>query len=233
MILHTAVLFALMLLCYSMNISINLLPQLKQKSLVALNLLLKLKQSKQKSFSGGRTPRYIDVHWNNPITSPDDRVRIVIISTTIRTGSHGNNPPRLGHLIINLPQSRRHLIRQGSGDDHDIGLTGGGTEYHTETLHIVSGGGGVHHFYSAASKSEGHGPERTLARPIDEVVYFRHGIFYFVGSGDCAARDELVYAFKSGNSRSIRRDRSSHITPSQCNSLKPTCGHCRFSEGRR
>ena len=181
----------------SYQIIIQLLPQLKKESLISLNLLLKLKQTKQESLRGRWTPRHININWNNSITSSNYRIRIMIISTTIRTRSHAHDPPGLRHLIINLSQGGSHLIRQSPCNNHDIGLTGRGTEYHTETLHIVSGCCGVHHFYGTTCEAECHGPERTFTRPVDEIVNFWYSVFYFVGGGDSLTANELVYSIEA------------------------------------
>lgn len=115
-----------------------LFPQLQQQSFVTLNLLLQLKQSKKQSLSRRRTSRHINIHRHNTITPPHNRIRVMVISTPIRTTPHRNNPPRLRHLIINLPQSRCHLIRQSPSHNHNITLTWRCTKDHTKSFHIVS-----------------------------------------------------------------------------------------------
>lgn len=60
---------------------------------------------------------------------------------------------------IHLSQRRRHLIRKGTGHDHNIGLAGGGAEDYTHAVLVVAGSGKMHHLDSAASETEGHGPE--------------------------------------------------------------------------
>mmetsp|Transcript_7838 Transcript_7838/g.11425 ORF Transcript_7838/g.11425 Transcript_7838/m.11425 type:complete len:201 (+) Transcript_7838:79-681(+) len=164
----------------------KLLPELKQKRLVTLNLLLQLKQTKKQRLSSRRTPRNINIHRHNPITPPHNTVRVMIIPTTIRTTPHTHNPPRLRHLIIHLPQRRCHLIGERTSHNHNVRLTGGGAEDHAETFHVVAGGAGVHHFDGAACEAEGHGPEGAFAGPVYEVVYAGDGVFDSVVYGDSA-----------------------------------------------
>jgi hypothetical protein len=94
----------------------------------------------------------------------------MVITTSIRTASHGNNPSRIWHLIVDLSQGRSHLVRERAGNNHNIGLARRSTEDYTETILIVAGSGKVHHFDGAAGKSEGHGPEGPLTRPVGNLV---------------------------------------------------------------
>ena len=97
-------------------------------------------------------------------------IAVVIVSTAIGARTHGNDPTGLRHLIVNLSESRSHLVGKSSGNNHDIGLSGRGTENDTETILIVSWGGQVHHLDGAASKTEGHGPKGALTRPVGDLI---------------------------------------------------------------
>lgn len=108
---------------------------------------------------GWGASRHINIHRHNPITTPRNTVTIMVITTSIRTASHGNNPSWVRHLIVDLSQRRSHLVRERAGNDHDIGLARRSTEDYTKTILIITGSGKVHHFHGAAGKSEGHGPE--------------------------------------------------------------------------
>lgn len=48
----------------------------------------------------------------------------------------------------------------------------------------------MHHLHGATGESEGHGPQGSLARPVDEVVDFGHGVFDLVGGGHGAVGGE-------------------------------------------
>jgi hypothetical protein len=102
--------------------------------------------------------RHINIHRHNPIATPRNTVTIMVITPSIRTASHRNNPSRIRHLIVDLSQRR------------NIGLARRSTEDYTETILIVAGSGKVHHFDGAACKSEGHGPKRALTRPVGDLV---------------------------------------------------------------
>jgi hypothetical protein len=66
------------------------------------------------------TSRNIDINRHDPVTSPRDRVAIMIVAPSIGTAPHADNPPRIRHLIVDLPQRGRHLVGQGARHDHDV-----------------------------------------------------------------------------------------------------------------
>lgn len=118
----------------------------------------------------GRAPGHVDIDRHDPVATPHDAVRVVVVPAAVRAASHANNPPRLGHLIVHLAQGRRHLVRQGAGDNHHVRLTGRRAENDTQAILIVPRGGEVHHFHGAARETEGHGPEGALAGPVRDDI---------------------------------------------------------------
>lgn len=94
----------------------------------------------------------------------------MVVSSSISTTPHRDDPSRLRHLVINLAESRGHLVGESASDNHTIGLARAGPENDAEAIKIVTGGAGVHHFDSAASKTEGHRPDGTPASPVEEIV---------------------------------------------------------------
>ena len=176
-----------------------LLSQLEEQTLVALDLLLKLDKSKEQRLGGRGTPGDVNIDGNDPIASSDNSIGVVVISATVGTGPHTDNPPRLRHLIVHLAQGRGHLIGQRTGHDHHIRLTRTGTEHHTETLHVVSGGGRVHHLDGAAGQAKGHGPEGALPGPVDQVVDAGNRVLDAVVDGNSAGSGEhLVHPIEAG-----------------------------------
>lgn len=97
------------------------------------------------------TARYIDVDGDNAITPTNDRVTIVVVTSTIGAASHTDDPARIGHLVVDLSQSRRHFVGQSSSNNHHIRLSGRGSENNTKSILIVARGRQVHHFHSTAS----------------------------------------------------------------------------------
>ncbi|VEU39770.1 unnamed protein product [Pseudo-nitzschia multistriata] len=108
----------------------------------------------------------------------------MVVSATVCARTHRNHPPGLGHLVVNLAQGGRHLVGEGARYDHDVRLAGGRPKHHTETLHIVPGGRGVHHLHGAARQTKGHRPQGTLSGPVDEVVHAADSVFDVVLHGN-------------------------------------------------
>ena len=134
------------------------------------HLLLQLKDPIHQRLGRWRTARNIDIDRHDPITSPRDRVAIVIVPATVRTAAHRDHPARLGHLVVHLAQGRRHLVGERAGDDHDVGLARARAEDDAHAVLVVAGRGQVHHLDGAAGEAEGHGPEGALAGPVGDLV---------------------------------------------------------------
>jgi hypothetical protein len=134
------------------------------------HLLLQLENTEHECFSGGWAAGHVDIDRHNAVASSDDTVAVVVVAATVGAATHGDDPSGLGHLIVDLAQSGCHLVGEGAGDNHDVGLTGRGTENNSHAILIVTGSGKVHHLNSAAGETEGHGPERALARPVCDLV---------------------------------------------------------------
>ena len=95
--------------------------------------------------------------------------------------AHGNHISRLGHLLVKHLDPLRHLVGDGPGHEHQVGLTGRGAEDHPESVEIVARGAGGHHLDGAAGKPEQHIPHRRRAGFIKNPVK-RRG--YHTAAGD-------------------------------------------------
>lgn len=94
----------------------------------------------------------------------------MVVPAPVRATPHRNDPAWVRHLVVHLAQRGRHLVGQSAGDNHDVGLAGGGTENNAEAVLVVAGSGQVHHLDGAAGETEGHGPEGALSRPVCYLV---------------------------------------------------------------
>lgn len=90
----------------------------------SFDFLLELKNSVHKRFGRGRAARNVNIDRHNTIATANHGVRVMIISTAVGARSHRQHPSRFGHLIVDTAESRSHFIRQSSGDNDDIGLSG-------------------------------------------------------------------------------------------------------------
>ena len=104
------------------------------------HLLLQLEDTIKQGFTRRRTPRDIDIHGYNPVTTSGHTVTVMIIPATIRTTAHTDHPSRIRHLIVHLSQCWGHFVGEGAGDDHHVGLTRRGTEDYTQTILVVAWG---------------------------------------------------------------------------------------------
>lgn len=62
----------------------------------------------------------------------------MIVPATICTATHADDPSGIGHLVIDMPQSGRHLVREGSRNNHDISLSGRCAKDNPKTVLVVS-----------------------------------------------------------------------------------------------
>ena len=134
------------------------------------HLSLQLEDAVHESLAGRRASGHVNVHGDNSVAASDHAVAVVVVAAAVGAAAHGDDPAGFGHLIVDLAQRGSHLVGQGAGHDHDVGLTGGGSENDAEAILIVSRGGEVHHFDGAAGETKGHGPERGLTGPVSHDI---------------------------------------------------------------
>lgn len=104
----------------------------------ALDFLLQLQNTVEQRLGRRRTTGNIDIYRDDAVASADNWIWVVVIATAIGTTSHWDNPARLGHLIVDLAECRRHFVRDGASDDDAVSLTWTGTKHDAKPIHIVS-----------------------------------------------------------------------------------------------
>lgn len=140
------------------------------------HLLLQLEDTEHECFGGRRAARDVNVHRHDAVTSSGHAVAVVVVAAAVGAATHGNNPSGVGHLIVDLAKGRCHLVGEGAGDNHDVGLARRGTENNSHAILIVTRSGKMHHLDGAAGETEGHGPERALARPVCDLIKSSAGL---------------------------------------------------------
>src|SRR6056297_2253315 len=85
------------------------------------DLFLESHETLEKCLGTWRTPGNVDIDRDEIVDSLKDRVA-AIHSTGGSTGTHGDAPFRLGHLVPDALHGEGHLVGDGAGDDHDVGL---------------------------------------------------------------------------------------------------------------
>lgn len=134
------------------------------------DLLLESVKSIHESLSGRGASGEPEVNWHNTLAATKDSVREVIVTTTVGTRAHGDDPLGVIHLIVQVSENGCHLVGDGTGDDNNFSLTGSGTWDDTETIKIVTRSVSVHHLDGAAGKTESEGPGGVRQGPLAEIV---------------------------------------------------------------
>src|SRR5664280_2566258 len=135
-----------------------------------LDLLLELHEAVEKGLGPWRAAGHVDVHRNDPVDALRDRVAPVGAAAR-RARAHRDDPFRVGHLIVEALDDRRHLLRDGAGDDHHVALARrAAKDLGAEARHVVAAVDDRHHLDRAAREAELHRPERVLAAPSDQGV---------------------------------------------------------------
>lgn len=84
------------------------------------HLALQLKYAVHQRFSSRGTSGDVNIDRDNAVAAPNDAVAVVVVTATICTGTHADNPARLRHLIVDLAQSWGHLVSQCARYNHDV-----------------------------------------------------------------------------------------------------------------
>jgi len=141
--------------------------------------LRQLQDAIRESFCRGWTTWYINIHRHDSVAASQHRVRVVVVATSVRTASHGDDVARLVHLIVDLSQSRSHFICDCACHYNTICLSRCGSKYDSESVHVISWCSIVHHLNSATCQTEGQRPDGGLPYPVYKVVHSSHSILKF------------------------------------------------------
>src|SRR5450755_634629 len=109
----------------------GLLPFLRvtQFETLFFNFLAQFEDAFDQRLGTGRAAGDIDIDRNNGIDALHGIITIVELPTRIGALAHAYHPLRLWHLFPQQAQARSHFDGDRSGDHHQIGLPGTGTEY--------------------------------------------------------------------------------------------------------
>jgi hypothetical protein len=134
------------------------------------DLVVQLQDRVEQHLGAGRAAGQVHVYWHDVIHALHDRV-VVEHAAAARAHAHRQHPLGLGHLVVDLPQDRRHLLADPARDDHQVGLPGRGAEpLHAEPGDVEPGSAGRHHLDRAARQPEGGRPQRCLPAVVDDLL---------------------------------------------------------------
>ncbi len=114
--------------------------------------------------------RNVNVNRNVLIDSLDDGV---IIENSSRSGasSHRDDPFGFGHLRIEPLNYRRHLLRNATGNNHQVSLTWRTAKnFGAKPRQVEARGTRRHHLDSAAGQAKSHRPDGGFTRPIHRFI---------------------------------------------------------------
>ena len=131
------------------------------------DLPLQLQDAVEQRLGGRRAAGHVDVHRHDPVAAPHHRIAEVVVAAAVGAGPHGDHVARLGHLVVDLAERRRHLVGQRPGHDHQVRLPRARARRRAEPLEVVARHRGVHHLDRAAGEPEGHPVQAAGARPVD------------------------------------------------------------------
>jgi hypothetical protein len=102
------------------SLTLNLLLQLKN---TVKSAKLAKKRRNLQCFSCGRTSRNVAINRNNSVTTTYNCITVMIITSTVCTTAHGNDPLWIRHLVVYPSQCRSHFVCKSSSNNHDISLS--------------------------------------------------------------------------------------------------------------
>src|SRR5262249_46941785 len=86
-----------------------------------IDLILQLEQRIKQILRPRGTTGNVDIDGDDLIHALQHSIGVKRTSNT-RAGAHGNAPFRVRHLVPDPLQYRRHFKRDGTGNDHEVGL---------------------------------------------------------------------------------------------------------------
>ena len=155
----------------------------------------------------GRAAGQVDVDGDDVVAALDDGV-VVEDAAGGRARTHGDDPLRFGHRVVDAADDGRHLVRDTARYDHHVGVTRRGTEdLEAEARHVETGGAGGHHLDGAARQTHGDGPLAVLACEPED--FFDAGERDTRGQGFFKSHLSFPYLYLSSPGRrvAIRRRR--------------------------
>ena len=164
--------------------------------LAGLDLLLELEDRVDQLLGRRRAARDVDVHGDDLV----DPLRHVVRPVEASRGgadAHRDDPLGLGHLVVDPPQDRRHLVRHRAGDDQQVRLARReADDLRAEAGDVVVRRRDRHELDAAAGGGERERPERVAAGPGHHLLELRGEELALAGrpgrgcAGDALLREE-------------------------------------------
>ena len=85
----------------------------------------------------GRAAGHVDVDGDDLVDALGHRVAVPVRAAAVGAAAHRDDVLRLGHLVVEAQDGRRHLVRDRAGDDDEVGLAGAGRQRDDAEAHDV------------------------------------------------------------------------------------------------
>src|ERR1700674_4965488 len=143
---------------------------LSREYALGLDPFLQDHQRVQQVLGPRRAAGDVDVDRNDLVHALQERV-VVEHAPGRGAGAHRDHPFRLGHLVVDDAQDRRHLLGDAAGDDHEVRLAGRRAHrLRPEPRDVDARGRGRDHLDGAAGEAEMRWPHRVAAAPPDHLA---------------------------------------------------------------
>src|SRR5882672_8668642 len=134
------------------------------------DLVLQLHEPVDHRLGSGWTARDVDVDRDDRVDALHGGV-VVVEAAGARAHAEGDDPLRLGHLVVDALEDGRHLVADRPDDEEDVGLAGGeAREPRTEAVDVVVRARRRHVLHPAAGGHERVLEDRVLSGPPDGLV---------------------------------------------------------------
>lgn len=140
------------------SITLLLLSVPHSRNLGVPHLSLQLEDTVHQGLARRGASRDVNIDGHDPVTATHHAVAVVIVTSSVGAAAHADDPSGFGHLIVDLAQGRSHLVGESAGHNHDVRLTGRGSEDDSQSILVVSWCRQVHHLDGTARETERHGP---------------------------------------------------------------------------
>src|SRR5690606_34706751 len=123
-------------------------------TLPVLDALLELDDAVEQRLRARRATGHVHVDGDDAVDALNDRV-VVEDAPARGAVAHGDDPLGVGHLVINLAQHGRHLLRDAAAHDHEVGLPRrSAEELAAEARDVELAAARAHHLDGAAREAE-------------------------------------------------------------------------------
>ncbi len=149
----------------------------EDRVLRAGDLVLQLHDPVDHHFGPRGTAGDVDVDRDDPVDAQHRRV-VLVEAAARRADAEGHHPLRLAHLLVDLEQHRRLLVRDRADDHQQVGLPRREPRQRgAEAVGVVGAGADRHELHRAAGGDERVREQRELARPADQLVLLGRQVF--------------------------------------------------------